>query len=94
MSPLRQILTTTGPVLTIDLPEAFQQRQVEVLVIDLEDAETQLPPTLDTPENRLKIREKTSRYTRLQQAMDAMSEQATANGLTEEILNEILADPE
>jgi hypothetical protein len=93
MNALRQIITTTDSVLTIPLPEAYQQRRVEVIIIDLEEAGNALPPHLDTPENRLKIREKDVRSARLRAAMDALAAEAAANGITEEILNEILNDP-
>ena len=96
MNALRQILTTSaGGTLEISLPKAYQERRVEVIIIDLEEEkEFSLPPALDTPENRLKVREKAQRSARLRLAMDAVAAEAAANGLTEEILNDILNDPD
>lgn len=96
MNALRQILTTSANgVLEIPLPKAYQKRQVEVIIIDLDDEpEFSLPPALDTLENRIKVREKDIRSARLREAMDAVAAEAAANGLTEEILNDILNDPD
>ncbi len=96
MNALRQILTTpVTDVLEIQLPKAYQQRRVEVIVIDLDDEPVfSLPPALDTAENRLRVRERRQRSEALRLAMNAVAEEAEANGMTEDILNDILNDPD
>ena len=97
MNAIRQIVSPQNGRIWIDVPKEFAQKRVEVVFWPVEEPDEEdlgLPPSLNTPENRQKVREKDIRYARLQAAMDAMAAEAAANGLTEEILNEILNDPE
>ncbi len=100
MNALRQIVSPQNGRLWIDLPKEFSQKRFEVIVLPVDEPDSYdeedlgLPPHLNTAENRLKIRERDSRSTRLRQAMDTLAASAAANGLTEEILNDILNDPD
>ncbi len=97
MNALRQIVSPQNGRIWIDLPKEFSQKRFEVIVLPVEEPDEEdlgLPPHLNTSENRLKVREKEVRSARLRQAMDAVAAEAAANGLTEEILNEILNDPD
>ena len=100
MNAIRQIVIPQNGRIWIDVPKEFFQKRVEVIVFPVDEPDPTdeedlgLPPHLNTPENRQKVREKDSRYARLQAVMDDMAAEAAANGLTEEILNDILNNPE
>lgn len=76
--------------LTIQVPEEYRQKQVEVIVLPV--ADYGIPRDRYYFENLAKIQN--SNNLELREAMDEMARQAAENGLTPEILDDILNERE
>ena len=93
MNALRTFATPDADgKLTIQVPEEYREQQLEVIVLPVGDYG--IPRDKYFFENVAKIQTKSQRVADLKQTMQEMARQAAANGLTPEILADILAEPE
>ncbi len=92
MNALRQFVTSTNDTLTIQLPQEYQQRRLEIIVLPMDDYG--IPIDKNYAENVRKIENKEQNYKKLSMAMNDMAIEAQKNGLTEDILNDILNNVE
>jgi hypothetical protein len=93
MNALRTFATPdANGMLTIQLPDEYRQQQLEV--IDLPLSDFGIPKDKYYFENLAKIQQKAQKEAELTKSMSEMAQQATANGLTPEILADILNTPE
>lgn len=88
MNALRQYVTTIDGNVILKLPAEYTRRRLEIIVLPADDA--LFLNDIISKENLAKIEAKEENGKKLLEVMDKLSSEAAANGLTEEILNEIL----
>ncbi|MDZ7898318.1 MAG: hypothetical protein U5N85_09900 [Arcicella sp.] len=88
MNALRQYATTVDGNLILKLPAEYTRRRLEIIVLPADDLV--IPEDKFYLENLSKIMVNQENSKRLWESIDALQTAAAANGLTEEILNEIL----
>lgn len=93
MNAIRTFATPdTEGKLTIQVPEAYRGQEVEVIILPIVDYD--IPKDKYFFENLAKINTKDKRDAELNEAMNEMARQAAENGMTPEILTDILNDSE
>lgn len=91
MNALRQYVTTIDGNVTLKLPPEYTRRRLEIIVLPADD--TLISKDKFYLENLAKIEAKQANDSKLTEIMDKIGTVATANGLTEEILNDMLNNP-
>lgn len=91
MNALRQYVTTIDGNVTLKLPAEYARRRLEIIVLPADDA--LIPEDRFYLENLAKMEAKQENNKKLTDIMDKISAEAVANGLTEEMLDDILNNP-
>lgn len=88
MNALRQYVTTIDGNVILKLPAEYTRRRLEIIVLPADDLA--IPEDKFYTENLSKIMAKQENANKLNEAIETLRLEAAANGLTEEILNDIL----
>ena len=91
MNALRQYVTTIDGNVTLKLPAEYARRRLEIIVLPADDA--LITEDRFYLENLAKMEAKQENNKKLTDIMGKISAEAVANGLTEEILDDILNNP-
>ncbi len=96
MNAIRQIVTPDAAGnLTIQVPDELRQRPVEVIVLPVEEVNDLALPVLTGPNavaNAWKIIRKAHSTNLLEQSISTLQQEATQNGLTPALLDELLSE--